>query len=69
MERDLFTIAEVAQYYGVCDETVRRWIRRKALDYVLVGPARLRRIPREAVERFPVRPVDSSVGVVSSSPK
>ena len=69
MERDLFTITEVAQYYGVCDETVRRWIRRKALDYVLVGPAPLRRIPREAVERFPVRPVDSSLGVVGSSAK
>ena len=69
MERDLFTVTEVAQYYGVCDETVRRWIRRKALDYVLVGPARLRRIPREAVERFPVRPADSTLGVVGSSAK
>ena len=52
MERDLLTIQEVASLYAVSTETIRRWIRRKILGYVMVGPGRVRRIPREAAEKL-----------------
>ena len=53
MERDLLTVAEVAQHYAVSTETVRRWIRKGILGYVMVGPCRVKRIPKvEAAKHF-----------------
>jgi excisionase family DNA binding protein len=50
-EEGLLTVAEVAQTYHVSDETVRRWIRKGILGYVMVGPFRVRRIPRQEAEK------------------
>jgi excisionase family DNA binding protein len=48
---DLLSTADVAAQYGVSDETVRRWIRKGVISYVMVGPFRLKRVPRAEVER------------------
>jgi len=47
----LLTVAEVAQSYNVSDETVRRWMRKGIIGYVMVGPFRARRIPKDEAER------------------
>lgn len=49
---DLLTVNQVAAFYHVSAATVRRWIREGRIDYVLVGPARARRIERTTVERY-----------------
>lgn len=51
--RDLLTVAEVAQEYGVSDETVRRWIRTGAVNYQLVTGQRVRLIKKSEIEKIP----------------
>jgi excisionase family DNA binding protein len=48
---DLLSTADVAAQYGVSDETVRRWIRKGVIAYVMVGPFRLKRIPRSEADK------------------
>jgi excisionase family DNA binding protein len=55
-DKDLLSTADVAAQYGVSDETVRRWIRKGVIAYVMVGPFRLKRIPRSEADRHFVRP-------------
>lgn len=47
----LLTMSEVAQSYHVSDETVRRWVRKGIIGYVMVGPFRLKRIPESEANR------------------
>jgi excisionase family DNA binding protein len=48
---ELLSIAQVAKMYGVSDETVRRWTRKGVISYVMVGPFKLKRIPKEEAAR------------------
>jgi len=48
----LFTVAELADRWGVSYETVRRYIRKGALPALHVGPTRLLRIPLQTVVTF-----------------
>ena len=50
-EPELLSVAQVARTYGVCDETVRAWIRKGIVGYVMVGPFRVKRIPRKEAEK------------------
>lgn len=50
-ESHLYTIAEVAKALKVSDETVRRWCRKGAIPYVMVGPFKLKRITHAELER------------------
>lgn len=45
------TVGQVAKMYGVSDETVRRWCKKGAIAFVMVGPFRLKRITRSEAER------------------
>lgn len=51
MSEQLMTVNQVAVLYNVSPATVRRWIREERIDYVLVGPTRLRRIEKATVDR------------------
>lgn len=46
------SINEVASRYGVCRETVRRWLLTGKLQGFRAGERGKWRIPRESVERF-----------------
>jgi excisionase family DNA binding protein len=56
---ELLTTGQVAALYGVSEQTVRLWIRKQIIGYVMVGPYRLKRIPRAEAERHLV-PVDGA---------
>ena len=45
----LFTVREVANYFHVSEETIRRWIKGGHIQYVQVGPFRLKRLHPAAV--------------------
>jgi excisionase family DNA binding protein len=49
--RELLTVMEVAQTYHVSDDTVRRWMRKGIIGYVMVGPFRVKRIPKVEAEK------------------
>jgi len=48
-EEPLFTIKEIADKYRVSEETIRRWIKTGDIDFVPVGPFRLKRLHIDAV--------------------
>lgn len=48
---ELLSVSDVARRYGVSSETVRRWIRKGIIAYVMVGPFRLKRIQRVEADR------------------
>lgn len=45
----LLSVSEVADRLGVSYETVRRWIRKGALEALTVGPTKTLRVPESAV--------------------
>lgn len=47
----LLTTAQVATMYGVSDETVRRWCKKGAIAFKMVGPYRLKRITLAEAQR------------------
>lgn len=49
LEERLFTVREVANYFHVSEETIRRWIKGGHIQYVQVGPFRLKRLNPAAV--------------------
>lgn len=48
---NLKTIRETAEIFGVCEETVRRWIKSKKIKSVSVG-GRFIRISEDEIERI-----------------
>lgn len=48
---ELLSVSDVARMYGVSDETVRLWIKGKKIDYVMVGPFRLKRIKKSEADK------------------
>lgn len=54
-EIEYLTTAQVAREYGVCVETVRNWIRKGVIGYVMIGPYRLKRITRTEADRHFLR--------------
>lgn len=56
---ELLTMAQACAEYQISEETVRRWMREKRIPFVLVGPFRMKRIDRAALERtVPAQPID-----------
>jgi len=41
----LLSLNDVAMRYGVDSSTIREWIRKGVIGYVMVGPARVKRVP------------------------
>lgn len=41
---EVFTISEVAAAYHVSEETIRRWIKLKQIDFITIGPFKLKRL-------------------------
>lgn len=57
----LLTSAQAAAVLCVSQETIRRWMRKGALRYELIGPGgRLRRLRRSVVRAFHVDPSERS---------
>lgn len=55
---DLMTMAQVCAEYQISEETVRRWIREQRIPFVMIGPFRMKRIDRAALETVvPAKPV------------
>lgn len=50
----LRTVADAARAFGVSDETIRRWVRKGIIGYVMVGPYRIKRIPDSEIDRLTV---------------
>lgn len=50
LEKDLYTIQEVADLFGVTKPTIYDWMKNRGLDWVRVGARR--RIERKAIEAF-----------------
>jgi excisionase family DNA binding protein len=50
--RTLLTVADVADECGVSIWTVKRWIKRRAIDVVYLPGGQMIRIRRSALEKF-----------------
>lgn len=50
-EQELIPISEAAKALGVTEATVRRWCRNRAINYVEVGPFKLKKISAEELAR------------------
>lgn len=50
LEKELYTIQEVADLFGVTKPTVYDWMKNRGLDWVWLGARR--RITRDAIESF-----------------
>lgn len=59
LEKDLYTIEEVANLFEVTKPTIYDWMNRRGLEWVRVGPRR--RITRAAIEAFVKSGGDSEV--------
>jgi excisionase family DNA binding protein len=60
----LLTVKEVADHYRVSQDTVRKWIREKRIEYLNVGRGKRAtyRIPKDAVlGRRVARPIEEIV--------
>ena len=47
---DLLRLDDVARQYRISERTVRRWIHERRIPYVMVGPFRIKCVPRAALE-------------------
>lgn len=50
LEKELYTVGEVAQLFSVTKPTVYDWMKRRGLAWLRIGGRR--RITRQAIERF-----------------
>lgn len=55
----LLSADAVSKQYGVCVETVRRWMRKGVIPYVMVGPNRAKRIRRDVADKL-FQPVEAA---------
>lgn len=49
---EFYTVREVSELLKIDYETVRRWVAKGAIESDRVGPTRLIRIPRKAVQKL-----------------
>ena len=52
VEEDLLTVDDVARACNVSDKTIRGWIKKGHVSYVLVGPTKRMRIARSELLRM-----------------
>lgn len=47
----LFTVRQIADAYNVSEETIRRWMKLGHIEYVPVGPFKLKRLRSAALKK------------------
>lgn len=67
-DHDLVSVQEFADQYRVDASVVRSWVKQGIIEYVLVGPRKMKRIRKSDVVK-PFNPGDSNNGNRGPNPK